>query len=186
MTKDETAQILMLLINQYPQSFTHLKSASDTDMFIDVWYSGLKNISYDLVKQAVINIITTDTNQFAPNLANVIENTKMFQSKNDLDIENEAYIECDKLFSFARNINDNAERVKREFDKLGLITRKLFDNNKWQAVRYVEDLNQDNKNYVRKDFVSRYIKNAKADRDEYFNQYLENSSLKSIEEPKEY
>ena len=72
MNLEETRTILRVLKNQYPQSYSKL-SPEDTEEYLKIWAFAFKDIPYEAVRAAVYNIMITDTNNFAPNIATIMQ-----------------------------------------------------------------------------------------------------------------
>lgn len=183
MTKEETTQLLTVLMNQYPQSYQHLKGQSDIDMFINIWYECLKSLPYKEVQKATLEIIQNDTCKFAPPVAEIIQTVKNNQKPSDVQIEIKAYKAFEALCKFARSLNydDFGERLEKKFLDLDDTTIELFNRDKNQAYNYSMSINQTNKHYLRKEFVERYKHIEQSDHDRRFKQLLESKGVNFIE-----
>jgi len=73
MNKDETSDILAILMAVYPNSFRHIKSEIDQNILIDLWARIFKEKSYPDVANAVDAIISIDKSGFAPSPGAVMD-----------------------------------------------------------------------------------------------------------------
>lgn len=69
MTKKETAQILFLLKEYYPNSF----ESSDIENRVKAWYLVLHDQDYQLIQAAVIAFVSNDTKGFMPSIGQLKE-----------------------------------------------------------------------------------------------------------------
>lgn len=68
MTREETKDIMAMLITAYPY-LTKQKSNKDMSLMVDLWASSFVTVPYEIVQLAIKKLIATST--FAPSIAEV-------------------------------------------------------------------------------------------------------------------
>lgn len=69
MTKKETAQILFLLKEYYPNSI----ESSSLENRVNAWYLVLKDHDYQTIQAAMVAFVATDTKGFMPSVGQLLE-----------------------------------------------------------------------------------------------------------------
>ena len=92
MVLDDTRKILNILKGEYPQSFKNM-TANEMALKLNVWQKVLEPFPYNLVEQAVLDIITNCRREYAPQVADIVATVRA-QIEPDADIlANQAWTE---------------------------------------------------------------------------------------------
>lgn len=113
MNKKETAQILAILKEYYPRDFV------STDMVtkVEAWYMILKDYDYNVMQNAVMSYVTTDTKGFMPVIGQLIEKVNTISGKKEMT-EQEAWqlvykALCNSAYNSVEEFNKLPPAVQR-------------------------------------------------------------------------
>lgn len=123
MTKDEVKQILTYLKNQFPQSFSHLQSDNDANMFVAIWHDILKDENPQLVQAAVKKLVAENTTGFAPNIGMIRNKMKDIAGLKPLDAD-EAWKQVRLVWS--RIGSDRPDEIREEWEQLPSAVKRIY------------------------------------------------------------
>ena len=122
MVLDDTRKILNILKGEYPQSFKNM-TANEMALKLNVWQKVLEPFPYNLVEQAVLDIITNCRREYAPQVADIVADVRA-QIEPDADIlANQAWTE---LRGFLRSMSQDRHIDQQKFDALDDITKEIL------------------------------------------------------------
>lgn len=116
MEKEQVRKLLTILRTNYPQTFKGWDNEQQ-QLYMGIWYNGLKNDDYGLALKAIESFIYGDPREFAPNIGQVKD--KMFELQPVKQID--AGLAWDKVIKAARC---DRQRAKEEFDKLPTVIKQ--------------------------------------------------------------
>lgn len=123
MTKEEVKQILTYLKNQFPQSFNHLQTDQDANMFVAIWHDILKDENPKLVQAAVKKLVAENTSGFAPNIGMIRQMMKNLSGIKMIDAD-EAWKMVRKVWS---NIgSERPDEIREEWEKLPTAVKRIY------------------------------------------------------------
>lgn len=123
MTKEEVKQILTYLKNQFPQSFAHLQTDADANMFVAIWHDILKDEDKRLVQAAVRRLVATNTTGFAPNIGMIRNEMKNVAGIKPLDAD-EAWKQVRRIWTNLSS--DNPSEISAEYDALPKAVKRIY------------------------------------------------------------
>ncbi len=123
MTKEEVKQILTYLKNQFPQSFSHLQSDNDANMFVAIWHDILKDEDPKLVQAAVKRLVAENTSGFAPNIGMIRNKMKDIAGLKPLDAD-EAWKQVRLVWS--RIASDRPDEIREEWEQLPSAVKRIY------------------------------------------------------------
>lgn len=153
MELDEIRKVLTALRVNYPHSYSNYTDEETTDL-LKIWYASFKNYPTKVVKEAVMEIITTDTRDFAPNIATV--KTKIHEKQ----IKSFNMIECDEIWNIAIQFVRNKLHLsylsesKSEYEKLPEEVKANFTFD--EIVQMGKNSPEDNQRFTKPQFEKRY------------------------------
>nr|DAX68516.1 MAG TPA: replisome organizer [Caudoviricetes sp.] len=153
MELDEIRKVLTALRVNYPHSYSNYTDEETTDL-LKLWYASFKNYPTKVVKEAVMEIITTDTRDFAPNIAMV--KTKIHERQ----IKSFNMIECDEIWNIAIQFVRNKLHLsylsesKSEYEKLPEEVKANFTFD--EIVQMGKNSPEDNQRFTKPQFEKRY------------------------------
>lgn len=153
MELDEIRKVLTALRVNYPHSYSNYTDEETTDL-LKLWYASFKNYPTKVVKEAVMEIITTDTRDFAPNIATV--KTKIHEKQ----IKSFNMIECDEIWNIAIQFVRNKLHLsylsesKSEYEKLPEEVKANFTFD--EIVQMGKNSPEDNQRFTKPQFEKRY------------------------------
>lgn len=123
MTKEEVKQILSYLKNQFPQSFSHLQSDNDANMFVAIWHDILKDEDPKLVQAAVKKLVAENTTGFAPNIGMIRSKMKDIAGLKPLDAD-EAWKQVRMVWSHIAS--DRPDEIREEWEQLPSAVKRIY------------------------------------------------------------
>lgn len=107
MTKKETAQLLFLLKEYYPNSF----ESSNIENRVNAWYLVLKDHDYQTIQAAMLAFVSTDTKGFMPSVGQLMEKVTSMQNAGGMT-------ELEAWGLVAKALRNSAYGHEEEFAKL--------------------------------------------------------------------
>lgn len=145
MEKEQVRKLLTILRTNYPQTFKGWDNEQQ-QLYMGIWYNGLKNDDYGLALKAIESFIYGDPREFAPNIGQVKDKMFELQSVKQIDVG----LAWDKVIKAARC---DRQKAKEEFDKLPTVIKQAVGTENF----LVEVAWADNESvkFHRKEFESR-------------------------------
>ena len=107
MTKKETAKIIFLLKEYYPNSL----ESSDLENRVNAWYLVLKDNDFQTIQAAMMAFVTTDTKGFMPSVGQLIEKAVSMTTKPEMtELEAWGYV--------SKALRNSTYGAEEEFAKL--------------------------------------------------------------------
>ncbi len=117
MTKKETAQILFLLKEYYPNSF----ESSSLENRVNAWYLVLKDHDYQTIQAAMVAFVATDTKGFMPSVGQLLEKATSMQDAGGMT-------ELEAWGLVATALRNSAYGYREEFAKLPPAVKRVVRN----------------------------------------------------------
>lgn len=145
MEKEQVRKLLTILRTNYPQTFKGWDNEQQ-QLYMGIWYNGLKNDDYGLALKAIESFIYGDPREFAPNIGQVKDKMFELQPVKQIDVG----LAWDKVVKAARC---DRRKAKEEFDKLPTVIKQAVGTENF----LVEVAWADNESvkFHRKEFESR-------------------------------
>lgn len=145
MEKEQVRKLLTILRTNYPQTFKGWDNEQQ-QLYMGIWYNGLKNDDYGLALKAIESFIYGDPREFAPNIGQVKDKMFELQPVKQIDVG----LAWDKVIKAARC---DRQKAKEEFDKLPPVIKQAVGTENF----LVEVAWADNESvkFHRKEFESR-------------------------------
>ena len=145
MEKEQVRKLLTILRTNYPQTFKGWDNEQQ-QLYMGIWYNGLKNDDYGLALKAIESFIYGDPREFAPNIGQVKDKMFELQPVKQIDVG----LAWDKVVKAARC---DGRMAKEEFDKLPTVIKQAVGTENF----LVEVAWADNESvkFHRKEFESR-------------------------------
>ena len=145
MEKEQVRKLLTILRTNYPQTFKGWDNEQQ-QLYMGIWYNGLKNDDYGLALKAIESFIYGDPREFAPNIGQVKDKMFELQPVKQIDVG----LAWDKVVKAARC---DGRKAKEEFDKLPTVIKQAVGTENF----LVEVAWADNESvkFHRKEFESR-------------------------------
>ncbi len=171
MTIEEVKQILNILTSTYTKEYVNLSNIQK-DLLIKTWEISFKNISYDIVLDAVIKYINEPKKcAFPPkpgDLKEIIYD----------NMENEEISDLEAWSMVKRAIRNNQELAKKEFYKLPDIIQKAIGDYSQLVIWGRSDISQES--FIQNSFIKSFREAKKIKK---YN-FIENNELIGTSEKK--
>ena len=145
MEKEQVRKLLTILRTNYPQTFKGWDNEQQ-QLYMGIWYNGLKNDDYGLALKAIESFIYGDPREFAPNIGQVKDKMFELQPVKQIDVG----LSWKEVMKAARC---DRRKAKEEFDKLPTVIKQAVGTENF----LVEVAWADNESvkFHRKEFESR-------------------------------
>ncbi|MDD5792272.1 MAG: replicative helicase loader/inhibitor [Erysipelotrichaceae bacterium] len=148
MTIDDTKNILHLLMIHYPQSFKNMTLGFSKEMTL-AWHRQFKEYDADEVLCAVDRIVSTDTREYVPNVAQIKQEISRIRLANSGCLS-----EMDAWNMVRKAAQNSRYNAMEEYEKLSELTKRALGT--VGELRAMADFDTNDMSYAKNNFIKSY------------------------------
>ena len=122
MTREELRQLLVLLKEYYPNSFSN-HTAEGSQLFFSIWLETFKDEDARLVQAATLKCIQQNLTNFAPTIGQIRQMMKEIAGVKPMDAD-EAWKQVRHIWS--NLASDNPSEISAEYDSLPQSVKRIY------------------------------------------------------------